>query len=122
MDAVNISRVRQWQDKPKLLERFFHPDELTAALSKGVMRIPALAARFAAKEAFGKAIGTGLIGFALKELCVLNDKNGKPFFALYGRAEQALRRIGGERAFVSLTHENDYAIAVVIIEGSDERS
>ena len=119
LDAVNIQRLENWKDNPRLLQRFFHPDEIKAAASKGTMRIPSLGARFAAKEAFGKALGTGLAGFSLKEVAVVNDARGKPEMMLYGSARRALAQSGGGKVFVTLTHEQDYSLACVIIESAD---
>ena len=117
IDVVHVYRLRRWEKVPGLLERFFHPDELQAALPKGESGILSLAARFAAKEAFGKALGTGLHGFSLKEMSVMNDELGKPHFHLYDRAQEALDKLGGREVFVSLSHERDNALAVVVIEG-----
>jgi holo-[acyl-carrier protein] synthase len=86
------------------------------------MELHSLAARFAAKEAFGKALGTGLAGFSLNECAVINDENGKPELFLFGKAKKAFQAFGGVRVLVALTHEHDYAIAVVVIEGSTEDS
>ncbi len=120
IDAVNIERFNRWKDNPRLFARFFHPEEIEMANRRGSMRMHSLAARFAAKEAFGKALGTGLAGFSLKECAVLNNSRGKPDLVLHGRAKIAFDAVGGQRLFVALTHEHDYAIAVVIIEGKDE--
>jgi holo-[acyl-carrier protein] synthase len=117
IDVVHVYRLKRWEKIPGLLQRFFHDDELRVALPKGEAGILSLAARFAAKEAFGKALGTGLHGFSLKEMAVMNDELGKPHFHLYGRAEECLERMGGTRLFVSLSHERDNALAVVVIEG-----
>ncbi len=120
IDAVNIDRFARWKDNPRLFNRFFHHKEIETAEKRGKMKIHSLAARFAAKEAFGKALGTGLAGFSLKECAVLNNSRGKPDLVLHGKAKQAFEAIGGNKLFVALTHEHDYAIAVVIIEGKDE--
>jgi holo-[acyl-carrier protein] synthase len=117
LDAVNIERIADWEQRPGILKRYFHPEELEDARRRGPMQMPMLAARFAAKEAFGKALGTGLAGFSTREVCVVNDEHGAPHLRLGGRALEALVRSGGSRAWVSLTHEHDYAIAVVVIEG-----
>jgi holo-[acyl-carrier protein] synthase len=117
IDAVNIDRMKRWKRNPDMIRRFFHPEEITTAKRRGSMEMHSLAARFAAKEAFGKALGTGLTGFSLRECAVLNDKLGKPDLCLFGRAKEALEDFGGTRAFLALTHEHDYAIAVVVIEG-----
>lgn len=117
IDVVHVFRLKRWEKIPGLLHRFFHEDELRIALLKGEEGILSLAARFAAKEAFGKALGTGLHGFSLKEIAVMNDELGKPHFHLYGRAQEALEELGGKEVFVSLSHERDNALAMVVIEG-----
>ena len=117
LDVVHVDRLRRWRGIEGLLARFFHRDELELALPRGESGILSLAARFSAKEAFGKALGTGLHGFSLKEIAVMNEPNGKPVMHLYGRAEDAMKAFGGKTIFISLTHEPDYALAVVVIEG-----
>jgi holo-[acyl-carrier protein] synthase len=117
VDVVQVSRMNAWLDQRDLLYRFFHDDEVTDSLSRGGDAIQrSLAARFAAKEAFGKAIGTGLREFSLRDVQVMNNELGKPEVRLHGNALEALRRHGGGRIHISLTHEIDNAIAVVIIE------
>ncbi len=120
IDVVHVDRIRRWQGIPGLYDRFFHAEELAIAVPRGEVGILSLAARFAAKEAFGKAIGSGLRHFALREIAVLNDSTGKPFMLLTGSAERAFKDFGGNRLVCSLSHERDNALAVVIIEG--ERS
>jgi holo-[acyl-carrier protein] synthase len=117
IDVVHVYRLKRWEKIPGLFQRFFHDAELSAALPRGEAGILSLAARFAAKEAFGKALGTGLHGFSLKEIAVTNDQHGKPHLDLSGRALEAMEQFGGKRAFVSLSHERDNALAVVVIEG-----
>jgi holo-[acyl-carrier protein] synthase len=98
------------------LERYFHPDELSEALSRGRGAELSLAARFAAKEAFGKALGTGLAGIVLKDVMVASSYNGKPEIRVEGTAKAALEKTGADRVHLSLTHETDNAIAMVILE------
>jgi holo-[acyl-carrier protein] synthase len=117
IDVVHVERIRRWGHIEGLYDRFFHPEELAVALPRGEVGVLSLAARFAAKEAFGKAIGSGLRHFALREIAVLNDSNGKPFMMLTGAAEVAFKDFGGHRLVCSLSHERDNALAVVIIEG-----
>ena len=117
LDVVHVSRLERWQKIPGLLDRYFHPEELKTALSRGSGATLSLAARFAAKEAFGKAVGTGLSGITLKNILVWNNHNGKPCMELYGNALEALRSVGGVTVHVSLTHERDNALAMVVIEG-----
>lgn len=116
LDVVSIDRIGRWRLRPGILERYFHPQELDDARRRGPMQMATLAGRFAAKEAFGKALGTGLAGLALREISVINDEHGRPHLRLAGRALEALVASGGSRVQVSLTHEHDYAIAVVVIE------
>jgi holo-[acyl-carrier protein] synthase len=74
------------------------------------------AARFAAKEAFLKAVGLGIFGgVALRDIEVTKDVSGPPRLELGPTAEEALDRVGATRSMVSLSHEGDYAIAVVIV-------
>lgn len=117
LDVVHVSRLERWQQIPGLLDRYFHPEELKTALSRGSGSTLSLAARFAAKEAFGKAVGTGLSGITLKNILVRNNHNGKPCMELSGNALDALHRAGGETVHLSLTHERDNALAMVVIEG-----
>jgi holo-[acyl-carrier protein] synthase len=116
VDVVHVRRLEHWRGIPGLLERYFHPDELAAALSRGSGAGLSLAARFAAKEALGKALGTGLRGIVLKDIRVINRHNGRPEVEVMGTALGALERSGANRIHISLTHERDNAIAMVVIE------
>ncbi len=117
IDIVRVGRLSSWIDDRGLLERYFHPEEIEAVYSRGSGRGFILAGRFAAKEAFGKALGTGLMHFNLGEVQVRNDELGKPDVLLHGRALEAFERMGGKAVFCSLAHERDNAVAVIVIEG-----
>jgi holo-[acyl-carrier protein] synthase len=119
VDVVHVNRLERWRTIPGLLERYFHPDELSAALAKGGGANISLAARFAAKEAFGKALGTGLAGIVLKDIQVVNRFNGKPDINVFNTARRALDKSGAGRVHISLTHEQDNAIAMVVLEGPE---
>ncbi|MDR2245619.1 MAG: holo-ACP synthase [Treponema sp.] len=116
VDVVHVDRLKRWLRIPGLPERYFHPDELSSALAKGAAAELSLAARFAAKEAFGKALGTGLAGIVLKDIMVVNRHNGRPEIGIFGTALAALQRCGADRIHLSLTHERDNAIAMVVLE------
>ncbi|WP_461247337.1 holo-ACP synthase, partial [Treponema sp. R6D11] len=77
-----------------------------------------LAARFAAKEAFGKALGTGLAGIELKDIIVINNDKGKPDIKLTGTAENEFEKSGANKVHLSLTHERENAIAMIVLEGA----
>ena len=117
IDMVEIDRIRKWLEDPDLLERYFSLDEILYVQNRGKSAAASLAARFAAKEAFGKALGRGLKGIALKDIRVYSTSSGRPELHLDGSAEQALREAGGNRVHLSLTHDGSMAIAQVIIEG-----
>jgi hypothetical protein len=116
IDAVDINRIRRWMNNAELLARFFHPQELAETRSRGLTAAYSLAARFAAKEAYGKALGIGLKGITLKNILVTNNPNGKPELTLLGDAALPFERIHGTRIHLSLTHESNMAIAAVILE------
>jgi len=116
VDVIHVHRIKKWRKTPGLLERYFHSEELSAVLEKGNSADLSLAARFAAKEAFGKALGTGLRGIMLKDIMVKNKHNGQPEILVSGTALSALENCGAEKIHVSLTHEKDNAIAMVVLE------
>jgi len=116
IDIVHVDRIRRWVDNPSILKRFFHPLEIETARSRDKGMALSLAARFAAKEAFGKALGSGLAHFALVEVAVINDSRGRPFLLLEGNARREFERHGGGTIHLSMTHEGDNAVAVVILE------
>ena len=120
VDVVHISRMKRWKNVAGLLERYFHPEELTAALARGNDADLSLAARFAAKEAFGKATGRGLRGIVLKDIMVKNRHNGQPEIMVSGTALAAFTESGAGRIHLSLTHERDNAIAMVVLETDPE--
>ena len=116
IDIVEIKRMERWIDDPKLLNRYFHNDELMSAYGKKNSVAQTLAARFAAKEAFGKALGTGLTQIALKDIMIINNEAGKPEIILSGTAQEAFIKSGALKAHVSLSHEKENAIALIILE------
>lgn len=117
VDVVAVARLRRWLDDERLLKRYFAGKERDAIYQRRDGAALSLAARFAAKEAFAKALGTGFRGFGLRDVWVVNDALGKPELHVSGNAAQALARIGGTRLWLSLTHEQEHAIAMVVIEG-----
>jgi holo-[acyl-carrier protein] synthase len=112
VDVIELYRVRQALERrgDRFLRRIYTPDEL--AFCRG--RISELAARFAAKEATMKALGTGVRGIAWREIEVMPNRRGKPMVNLYGRARQRAEAIGLAGLDVSLTHSREYAVAMVV--------
>jgi len=116
IDAVKISRMKKWIDNDGLLRRYFDIKEIETIKKRDKKMLFSLAARFAAKEAFGKALGTGLAGIALKDIMIVNEINKKPELQARGSALAAMKGRGAKRLHVSLTHEGDIAIALVVLE------
>ena len=116
IDIVHVDRIKRWMAIPGLVGRYFHANEIADAESRGSSSALSLAARFAAKEAFGKALGTGLAQMKLKDILVKNNHNGKPFIMLEATAVARFEELGGGIIHCSLTHEGENAVAMVIIE------
>lgn len=115
IDIVEIGRVEKAMKNPHFLTRFFSPDEIRFFEEKNFA--PAsVAANFACKEAFSKAIGTGIRNFALNEVEILRDELGKPHISLSGDAKKLTDSLGITGLFVSISHSKRYAVANVISE------
>jgi holo-[acyl-carrier protein] synthase len=101
----------------RFLERVFTPNEIAYCMRKRKNAAESFAARFAAKEAGAKALGTGIShGITWKELEVLREPSGRPTLHLSGRAAERAERMGVRRMQLSLTHSRELAMAVVIAE------
>jgi len=115
VDIVSVARVaRLWERYGGRFLRFFADEEITYAQRKA-RGAEALAGAWAAKEALGKALGTGLLGFSPREVALVRKENGAPELRLSGRAAECLRKKKA-RAWVSLSHDAGLATAVVILE------
>ena len=118
IDIVDISRFERFvRDNNELLfKRLFTPQELAYCVARK-HSAQHYALRFAAKEAFLKALGTGLRdGIAWRDMEVVNDAYGKPELSLGGRAAELFRQNGLSRIFLSLSHDGNCAVASVIVE------
>ncbi len=116
-DIAEVSRIANSIGKEKgFRELVFSPFEIEYCESKS-NKYEHYAARFAAKEAFFKAIGTGWInGTAFHEVEVYNDASGKPHIRLTGTTALTLNEMILENIQVSLSHTGGMAIAVVLIQ------
>lgn len=116
-DLAQVERFRKFLEPGnKVLTRIFSAEERQYALRKK-NPAPHLAARFAAKEAFVKALGTGLRdGLAWQQIVVVRDALGCPSLQLSGRAEELAAARGVGRIHLSYSHDGAYAIATVILE------
>src|SRR6058998_3642594 len=112
VDIIEIERIERALAKfgPRFLRRVY--TQLEAAFCRG--RSSELAARFAAKEAVMKALGTGARSVAWRDIEVLPDRRGKPLVYLYGGALERAALIGLEAIDISLSHLESFAVAVVV--------
>jgi holo-[acyl-carrier protein] synthase len=112
VDIIEIDRFQKAASSSRgsFLRRIYTDAELETSNNKP----SSLAARFAAKEAVMKALGTGAKGINWKEIEVLSTSDGAPFIQLYGKACDKAREIGVSQFSVSLSHSKQYAIAMVV--------
>lgn len=117
IDMVEVERVAAKIDKESgFRELVFSRREINYCETKK-NKFEHYAARFAAKEAFYKAMGTGWMNeTSFNEIEVINDHKGKPELVLLGKTSEIISRTGIRNIFVSLSHLKTMAIAVVIIE------
>ena len=119
-DLTEVARIKQSIERygNRFLDRLYTEGERVYASSRGN---PAerYAARFAAKEAGMKAIGTGWRhGVTWKDFEVVNERSGRPILVLRGVAREIADRMGFESISISLTHTAEMAYAIVILEKS----
>jgi len=113
IDIVEIARidqlVRDWGSR--FTNRIYTSRELAICAGKPT----SLAGRFAAKEAFVKAIGTGLRGMNWTDIEIIKHRNGRPYFVLHAGAESEFMRAGWRSCSLAISHAGGAAIAVVTV-------
>lgn len=118
VDIVEIARFRRFVDEGNtgLLERLFS-DREQEACARRADPASCYAARFAAKEAFLKALGTGLRGgIGWHDVEVVSDRLGKPGLHLSGHARQRFEEERLSASFLSISHDGGSAVAMVVLE------
>ncbi len=118
IDLVEIERIQQSMDRfgERFLNRIYTPAELAYCLRKR-NAAESLAARFAAKEAGAKALGTGISrGVHWHEIEVVREPGGRPGICFRGRAAEIARHLGVANTALSLTHTGSLAMASVVLE------
>lgn len=111
-DLVEVARVRNAATRGSFCKRAFSKEEMEFFSQ---FRDPAqeMAGVWAVKEAFSKAIGTGVRGFSLNEITVAHDELGAPYLKLEGHAKEC----AGDRIFyITITHTKEYAQAFCVAE------
>jgi len=122
IDIIDVTRVKKVIEKygSRFIERIFTGKENAYCDSKAKPYI-FYAARFAAKEAFLKALGSGLSGgIKWKDIEIDRDNSGKPYANYSGRAKQTADNLGVEKAHLSMAHTSEYAVAIVELEGTEK--
>ena len=115
-DICQINRVQSVYKKlgKRFLKRILTENEIKYITSRKQNFITRLAGRFAAKEATSKVLGTGLRGVYFKEIEILREASGAPKIVLHKRAKQKAKEKNLTDFEVSISHEKDFAIAIVI--------
>nr|MDK2850717.1 holo-[acyl-carrier protein] synthase [Candidatus Cloacimonadota bacterium] len=123
VDLIKVERIaRLLESNPRFFEKVFSATEREYCRNKA-NPAQSFAVRFAAKEAFMKALGTGWgQGISFKEIQVVNDDKGKPDIELSGTTWDYFRGHDLSRIYLSLSHEKDYAVAYVIVEADYDKS
>lgn len=118
IDLVEIPRIQRSIERfgSRFLNRVYTPAEQAYCLRKR-NSAESFAARFAAKEAGAKALGTGIsYGVNWLEIEVVREPGGRPGLFFHGRAAQVAARLGAQRAALSITHTAELALASVLLE------
>lgn len=112
IDIIEIDRIQKISKKPRFISKYFSPDEIRFFITRRFSPYT-IAANFCTKEAFAKALGTGVRGFSLSEVSVLRDSIGSPYLSLSGKARAIAER--EKLTFsISISHSKQYATAIVI--------
>lgn len=115
-DIIEIERVAKAIKREAFVQRVFTAEEIAYCRSRGQQAAASFAARFAAKEAVLKALGTGLRGGSLTEIAITNDALGKPQVTLSGYHLQLAQSKQAAQLHISLSHSRETAIAYVVME------
>lgn len=119
VDIVKVDRIEKAVERwgYRFLKRIFTPAEIERC-QKRARPAQCLALRFAAKEAFAKALGLGMReGLRWRDIEVVHDNFGKPDLLLHNQAQRLLEAVEASRTWLSLSDERESALAVVVLEG-----
>jgi holo-[acyl-carrier protein] synthase len=121
VDMVSVARIGRLKERhgPRFLGRVFTDEEL-ADIGVHSVSSERVAARFAAKEAVMKALGTGwAAGVGFKQIEVSNLPSGRPVARLSGTAADIARELGAAKVLITMANEREWAVAVAVLEGGD---
>lgn len=119
VDIVDNKRFKNLITDNRFINRIFSKKEISASKKK-LNKINFFSNRFAAKESFAKALGTGFRNkLNFKDIEILNDKLGKPFYLINNKIKQIIKKnkkIANFELFLSISDEKDYSVAFTIIQ------
>ena len=117
-DIIQVNRLKKSLNKKPFLSRIYSKEEIIKC-KRSKINSNCFAKRFAAKEAFSKALGTGISkGISFNEIVVLNEKSGKPYIKLINKTKKIVERKLKKKVYkisLSIADEKDYAVAFVTI-------
>ena len=118
IDIVEVYRIAETISRtPRFVERVFTPAERQYCESKGAAAAQSFAGRFAAKEAFLKAVKTGWRGkITWHDIEVVNDADGVPSLNITGEAQALVDKLGATSIHISISHTSEHAVAQVVLE------
>ncbi len=111
-DIIEISRIEKAINRTKIFKEKVYSKKEIEHIEKKKNSYVSYAGRFAAKEAFSKAMGTGVRGFLLKDIEILNDELGKPVVYLYNEIKKLAE---GLKIQISISHSKEYAVSTVVL-------
>lgn len=112
-DITKIERIEKLMLNTLFTRKVFTSAEQAYVSTKSIQSAAGL---WAAKEAVSKALGTGFVGFSMRDIEILHDENGKPYVELHEGAQKRFEELCGKQLHVSISHESDTAIAFAIVE------
>ncbi len=118
IDIIEVYRIRETISRtPRFLERVYTRRERDYCESKGAAAAQSYAARFAAKEAFLKALKTGWRGkITWHDIEIVSGESGVPSLKIQGEAQNILENLGANQIHLSLSHTTEHAVAQVVLE------
>lgn len=123
IDIAELPRIHRSLERfgTHFADKILHPDEMAAMPGNDLLSPAAvayIAARFAAKEAGAKALGTGFSnGIGPHDIRIASRPSGRPVVSFHNKALERMQALGGTSVHVSLTHSRENAAAVVVMEG-----
>ncbi len=119
-DIVSVARISDLLQRhdERFLNRCFSLDEIEYANNRGLGRAASLAGRWAAKEAFLKALGRSVTHIPYGDVEVVRSEDGPVTLKLHGRAAEEMALVGASGSILSISHEKEFAIATVLLQNS----